>query len=59
MPRRNQSNLERAVARAGGNLLGYTTGRDGNTYARVRTAGGRTMQIPMQGRGGGSGSAGG
>lgn len=59
MATRSQTRLERAVARQGGTLLGYRTGSDGNTYARVRTEAGRTMQISMQGKGGGSGSAGG
>lgn len=56
---RNRTRLERALSRAGSTLLGYRTGSNGQVYARARLAGGGTMNIPMAGRGGGSGSAGG
>lgn len=56
---RNRTRLERALSRAGSTLLGYGTGSNGQVYARARLAGGGIMNIPMAGRGGGSGSAGG
>ena len=58
MASRARTALERAVNRAGGQLRGYGTGRSGQTYARI-SMGGRTVQVPMRGKGGGSGSAGG
>lgn len=47
MATRARTRLERAVEREGGQLRGYRTGRDGNVYAEVTTAGGRRMSVPV------------